>query len=84
MDMCKEEIRRGEPVDQGSVRCSTVSYGVGCRGLRGQGLGLVRWHWSKERLGVASGRWGGIRERGERDMCVTVRRDLVTSGQWYS
>ena len=35
--MCKGEIRRGEPADQSGVRCSTVSYGVGCRGLSGQG-----------------------------------------------
>ena len=30
MEMCNGEIRSGEPVDQGSVSCSTVSYGVGC------------------------------------------------------
>ena len=48
MEICKGEIRRGEPVDQGSVRRSTVNYEVGDRGLNSQGLGVVRQHWRKE------------------------------------
>ena len=48
MEMCKGEIRRGEPVDQDDVRRSTMNYGVGYRGLNGQGLGVVRRHWKKE------------------------------------
>ena len=38
MDMCKGKIRGGEPVDQGRVSCSMVSYWVGVRRLSGQGL----------------------------------------------
>ena len=47
MEMCKREIRRGEPVDQSVVRRSTVNYGLGCRGLSGQVLGVVTRHWKK-------------------------------------
>ena len=38
MDICKGEIRGGEPVDQGSISCSMVSYRVGVRRLSGHGL----------------------------------------------
>ena len=48
MEMCKEEIRRGEHVNQNDVRRSTMNYGVGYRRLSGQGLGVVRRHWKKE------------------------------------